>query len=448
MERIKDSAMRILQINTADHGGGAAQVAMDLHTYFLEEGMDAKLGVRFRRKEADTVFEIDVFDGLGAWGKQCARVDRKIAERHAFRGKDRLRNTLSQLAFPARFMHRMRGLEDFNYPMLNDVPNNPGWKPDVLHCHNLHGNYFDLMALRTLSSRVPVIMTLHDTWSFTGHCAHFIDCEKWKFGCEDCPDLRRYVPIRKDKASLNWQYKKSIYEASKLCVVVPSKWLLSALSQSILGSAESRLIPNGVDLRIFNDVDKGRARKELGLSATAFIVLHVAAGSSIFKDYATIQKAVRLVSELTRIQELIFMDIGGASGLKGKPANERHIAYISDRHQMASYFRAADVFVHAANAEVFGLTVAEAQACGVPVVATSIGGISEIVENEVTGFLVPPKDPEAMAMRIVELARDRHKKVQMGCNAAKRVRKHFSLERQADAYHGLYQELAAGYSEQ
>ena len=65
--------------------------------------------------------------------------------------------------------------------------NKDGW--DILHLHNLHGDYFDLGALLQVGEKVPTVQTLHDCWQFTGHCAHPGNCERWKSGCGQCPHL-------------------------------------------------------------------------------------------------------------------------------------------------------------------------------------------------------------------------------------------------------------------
>ena len=77
-------------------------------------------------------------------------------------------------------MERKLGFENFNYPGTWKLLNLPPKPPTIVHCHNLHGFYFDLRFLPRLSQQIPVILNLRDTWLLTGHCAHFMDCERWK----------------------------------------------------------------------------------------------------------------------------------------------------------------------------------------------------------------------------------------------------------------------------
>ncbi len=77
-------------------------------------------------------------------------------------------------------------------PIVLDTP------AQIVQCHNLHGGYFDLRALQWLSARVPTLLTLHDMWTLTGHCAHALGCDRWRTGCGRCPDLKLDPAIRAD----------------------------------------------------------------------------------------------------------------------------------------------------------------------------------------------------------------------------------------------------------
>ena len=73
----------------------------------------------------------------------------------------------------------------------------PAKPPDVLHLHNLHGGYFDLRVLPELSAHQPTVVTMHDEWLYTGHCAYTLDSERWLEGCGSCPHLDSYPAARR-----------------------------------------------------------------------------------------------------------------------------------------------------------------------------------------------------------------------------------------------------------
>jgi glycosyltransferase involved in cell wall biosynthesis len=110
---------------------------------------------------------------------------------------------------------------------------------------------------------------------------------------------------------------------------------------------------------------------------------------------------------------------------------------------VARYLQAADVYVHASRYETFGIAIAEAMACGTPVVATATGGIPEVVRDGADGLLVPGGDAAAMAAAIRRLLADAPLRLSLGANAAARARASFDGERMVDAYLDWFAEVLA-----
>jgi glycosyltransferase involved in cell wall biosynthesis len=338
------------------------------------------------------------------------------------------------------------GIEDFHFPGTRQLLDLTDQRPDVVHCHNLHGGYFDLRALPWLSRQVPVVLTLHDAWLLSGHCAHSFDCERWKRGCGHCPDLTIEPAIRRDATAYNWRRKQKIFKASRLYVATPCQWLMHKVEQSLLAPAivEARVIPNGVDLSVFRPADKAEARSALGIPHGALVVLFAANSlrQNMWKDYRTARDAVALTFANMNARDLLFIALGddGQAEEQAGPA-VRFVPYQTEPKAVARYYQAADVYVHAARADTFPNTVLEAQACGTPAVATAVGGIPEQVEDGLNGFLVPAGDAPALAARLTQLLSDHELRARMGLQAVEVARRRFDLSRQADAYLDWYQEL-------
>jgi glycosyltransferase involved in cell wall biosynthesis len=140
--------------------------------------------------------------------------------------------------------------------------------------------------------------------------------------------------------------------------------------------------------------------------------------------------------------DILFLALGQAGPEERiGPAVVRFVPYQTDPKAVAGYYQAADVYVHAARADTFPNTVLEALACGIPVVATAVGGIPEQVEDGRTGFLVPVGDAPALAERLTQLLSEHDLRVRLGIQAAAAARSRFDLERQADAYLDWYRDL-------
>ena len=359
-------------------------------------------------------------------------------------------------------MDRYKGVEDFRYPGTLQVARVLSLSNQLIHCHNLHGDYLDLRVLPWLCRRVSVILTLHDMWTFTGHCAHSFECERWKTGCGKCPDLTIYPAIRRDATAYNWRRKRDIYSKSRLHIATPSRWLMQKVEESILAPAivEARVIPNGVDLSVFCPAEKSDAREALGIPLGAKVLLFTANGirRNIWKDYETMRGAVSRVAETTEGEKILFLALGenAPSELIGR-ATIQFVPYQKDQKVVSRYYQAADVYIHAARADTFPNTVLEALACGTPVVATAVGGIPEQIRameweahpcgfpsyrsKEATGLLTPPKHPEAMAKALWILLRDRELRAQLGENAARDAKGRFDLNMQVDAYLEWFEEI-------
>jgi len=445
--------MNILQISTYDICGGAEKIAWSLHDSYKNRGYAAWLAVGYKKSEDSNILLIPNDIYRSRWWKLWRKIgNRLVSMGNKIRGIDRLGNFLRyQVAQPQRWLYKKLGYEDYNFPASQYLLSLPPQKPDILHCHNLHGDYFDLKSLSYLSRKVPVLLTLHDAWLLGGHCSHSFDCERWKIGCGQCPDLTIYPPIKKDAAAYNWQRKRNIYKKSKLYLATPSHWLMQKVKQSILSQAiiESRIIPNGVDLSVFKPYDKQSSRKELSISEEAKVILFTANGiyKNPFKDYLTLRHAVDILAHNVQDYKLVLIALGEDRHTEqiGKVKIE-FVPFQKNPLTVARYYQSADIYVHAAKAETFPNTILESLACGTPVIATAVGGIPEQIEDRKTGFLVPPGNAESMATAVQNLLRDEELRQRMGIQAAESARR-FSLERMTDDYLEWYQEILERYYE-
>ena len=447
--------LNILQVSTADEGGGAEKLAYNLFQKYRSRGHHSWLAVGNKHGDDPDVFLLPNDTCRNQWARHW------ISVAHVFSpgvdkvwGAKRLRYWLPWLGQPKRMSEILQGHEDFDFPATQRILDLPPERPDILHCHNLHGGYFDLRFLPQLSQAVPLILSLHDAWLLSGHCAHSFDCERWKTGCGECPDLTSYPSVRRDATDYNWRRKKEIYSSSRIYVTTACQWLMRKVEESILarGVVESRVIPYGVDLFLFRPDDKRKVRGMLNISQEYKVLLFVGhdVRKNIWKDYQTMKAAVDQVAQRLHGEKILFIALGEEAPTERMGQTEiRFIPSRLNREDLARYYQAADIYLHGARVDTFPMTILEALACGTSVVATAVGGIPEQIKSlgrdyaiqEATGILVPPFDVEGMARAIEFLLCDDASRLNLSRNAAEDAKKRFDLNRQTDDYLTWYEAL-------
>ena len=439
--------MNILQVSTYDCAGGAEKVAWDLFKTYQKRGHGSWLAVGRKNVRDPHVLEIPRLPQSVPWARLCWLLHGRLVRIGTrVRSVSRLCEWLRIMAQGIPEIERELGREDFNFSGTGQLLQLLPQRPDILHAHNLHKDYFDLRMLPKLSYQLPTVITLHDEWLLSGHCASTFTCDRWRTGCGSCPDLSIYPSIRRDATACNWKRKKGIYSRSRLYIATPSKWLMDRVEQSMLvaGIVEKRIIPNGVDISLFHPEDKQKAKAQLNLPQDIDIVLFVAnqIRKNIFKDYATIHQAITIVSQKKQNRRLLFLALGEEAPEEyAGNAVIRFIPYQSDPAVVANYYQAADIYLHATKADSFSNTVLEARACGTPVIATSVGGIPEQIIDGVTGFLVAPGGSMEMSDKIAYLLNSPEARLRMGQAAAEDVKARFSLDQQASAYLDWYNDM-------
>ena len=211
---------------------------------------------------------------------------------------------------------------------------------------------------------------------------------------------------------------------------------------------QSLVIYNGVDLSQF---DGRRTRREkLGFGHDQFVIAQVGRlvpdkGMHIF---------VRAMASLTVHHSNVYALIVGDTSVDGDDfyvaetkqlisqlqLTDRFVftGYVSDIHNVYS---AIDLLVQPSTHEGFGRTVLEAMAMRVPVISTNVGGPREIIEDGVSGLLIPPNDSDALAEAIDHVIKDRSLAIRLAHNGRSRAQEHFSLDRQVAQIQTLYDEI-------
>lgn len=310
---------------------------------------------------------------------------------------------------------------------------------DIIHLHNLHGYYFSPFVLPTLTHNKPTIWTLHDMQSLTGHCALSLDCEKWKSGCGNCPYPSLYPQINHDKTDEVWDTKKKIYDRSRVTIVCPSDWLAMIAKNGLFRDKDVRRIYNGVDEKKFFPRNKKVVRDKLHLPQDKKILMF-SADAGLKNAWKGPEYIFAAYEYFSKNNDVLFLNVGVNNDDETKHS-WLEVSQVHDANMMADYYAASDIVIYPSLADSFGLVVAEALACGTPVVTFATGGIPEIVEHMKNGYVAKYKDVYDFIFGIRVLLDNKTKRLQFGKAGRKRIETYFSHDRMIKEYCLLYQEL-------
>jgi sugar transferase (PEP-CTERM/EpsH1 system associated) len=207
------------------------------------------------------------------------------------------------------------------------------------------------------------------------------------------------------------------------------------------------VIYNGVDTKRFAPSRETRIamRRKLALPEESFVVGAVGRLVPI-KDHQTLLKAAALLSGSGIDVRVLLVGSGPErERLQGRATDalEGRVCFAGDSDRVPEMLNAMDVFVLPSLGEGMSNTLLEAMACGLPVLATNVGGNPEIIENNVNGCLFAPGDAEWLASKLKLLARDPALIHQLGTAARNRAIESFSLSRMLETYRSFYLDLAA-----
>ncbi|HEV8374710.1 MAG TPA: glycosyltransferase family 4 protein [Candidatus Polarisedimenticolia bacterium] len=299
-------------------------------------------------------------------------------------------------------------------------------QPDIVHFHIVQRRSFSLAAL-LLSRRFRSLWTLHDQWHL---------CVRSVPEPPSCEGMRRFCLFCSTWPGIslaNKLLKEAVFAASPLEVVVPSRWLGELTRYSMLGRKKVHLVYNGVDLGRFCP---SAAVESPTREGGALKLLFVAGPNDPTKGLSELLQAFALLRE--RIPGMRLRVVGEPAPGVGEREGVEVVGKIP-REKMPEEYRRCDLFVLPTLADNTPVTLMEAMASGLPVIATSVGGIPELVSEGVTGSLVPRGDVGALARAIERLATEPGMRNRMGMEARVVAETRFGKERMARDLETIYE---------
>lgn len=359
--------MKVLQINTVVNSGSTGRIAEEIGLVLLAAGHESYIAYgRGNRPSRSQLVKIGDGKDIYMHGIKTMTLDR-----HGFGSTQATKYLIKEIEHIV---------------------------PDVIALHNLHGYYINIEILFAFLSRtnIPVIWTLFDCWSFTGHCTYFEDigCDRWISGCYKCPKTRSYpASYLVDNSIKNYLDKKRIFNSlQNMQIVVHSNWLKNLVSHSFLKEIPTYVIPSGIDLTTFHPQEDNETIRKKYHIGNRRIILGVA---NIWSKRKGLSDLLSLNDYLNPETEVLVLVGVNRKQCQTLPKEVIGIERTEDVKELARLYSAAEVFVNPTYADNFPTTNLEALASGTPVITYNTGGSPESLDID-TGIIVETGNIKAL----------------------------------------------------
>lgn len=314
--------------------------------------------------------------------------------------------------------------------------------PDIIHLHWVAGGFLRIESLRRF--RKPIVWTLHDMWAFTGGCHYSGACTRYRESCGMCqalgsnrqPDLSCWILKRKQRA----------WSDLNLTIVTPSSWLRDCVeSSSLFRDVRVEWIPNGIDLERFRPLPSKVCRELLSMPEEKRLIAvgAMSALSDERKGFQFLAPALRELASrgLSKRAEVVVFGASEPSTPPDFGMKTHYLGHLHDDVSLALVYAACDVFVAPSTQDNLPNTVMESMACGTPCVAFDIGGMPDMIEHRVTGYLAQPYKVDDLAKGISWILEDQDRLRSMCWQVRQSVERKYSIWKISKMYQALYRNI-------
>jgi len=207
-----------------------------------------------------------------------------------------------------------------------------------------------------------------------------------------------------------------------------------------------RVVPNFLNCADWGRTPDPETRAWLTRRRDEPVVVHVS-------NFRPVKRVGAVLDVFSRLRRRVPCSLAFIGDGPDRPMLERRVAeeglgdsvrFVGERRDLARWLSSADLFLLPSAQESFGLAALEAMACGVAVVASNVGGLPEVIEDGVTGYVCPPEAVDAMAERGIDLLTDEARRARMTAVASARISERYCADRVVPQYEAYYSDVLAG----
>jgi len=387
--------------------GSTGKIVKDLHTYYQKQGISSH-----------------VIYGRG--GKSVDVYVFKCASEFA----SKLRNLISRYTGNLYGMGKRETKKIIHYIEKEN--------PDVVHLHCINGFFCDIYGLVEYlkKSTIPTVLTMHAEFMYTGNCGYAFECQQWKNGCIECPNVKEAIGSKNpDAPKKNW---KQMYRAfngfdNHLVLTGVSDWISErSLQSKILGNKKTVTVLNGLDDIVFC---KGNEQPELIRrlrKQNKKVILYV---TPYFEDGNKGGRWVLELAEQMKDADIHFVVVGNVEKTYDHE-NITFIGRIENAKELAAYYENADVTLLTSKRETFSMICAESLCCGTPIIGFEAGAPEKIALKEYSEF-VEYGNTEMLKNSLLSWTGKKLDKDEI----SEKARKIYSKKRMAEEYLQVYQDV-------
>lgn len=343
-------------------------------------------------------------------------------------------------------MYKARKLTIFSLAILPDTlcKKIKKFNPDIVHLFWVGNEFLSVKTITKINQ--PIVWTLHDMWPFTGGCHYDAECGGYKNSCGRCPSLGSSSNL--DLSKLTWIRKYYLWKNIPIKVVATSRWLAEAAkNSSVFKDKDIAIIPNGIDTELYRPISQKNAREILGLPHNKKLIMFSAFGAMTDKrkgGHLLNQALEILINKYHEISNEIEIVVLGSTGGENGEKFPFHVYYMGnffDELTQVLLYSAVDVVVAPSMQENFSNTVLEALSCGTPVVAFNVGGMPDLIDHQINGYLAEKFSPEDLGDGLFWVLGDDARLLKLSKMARKKVKDCFTLESVTNRYLALYKSI-------